>query len=59
MQEKEMVVNELSSLIAECLEDILQFRFENSNTDLRYVVYNILERFLFALIRRNPIGCAF
>lgn len=50
-----MVAKEISTLVAESLDDILQCVYKNANTGARSIVYIVVEQILFDLLRRGVI----
>lgn len=53
---KQIVAKEITTLVEESLDDILQCAYENARSGVRSVVYNVVEQVVFDLIRQDVIG---
>lgn len=52
---KDLVANELSTLIEESLDDILRMSLHNAQSEIRSFVYNVIEQAMLVLPRREVI----
>lgn len=48
---EKMIVKETSALVAESLEDILEFAYDNARSGVRSVIYNVHDQFQLNLLR--------